>query len=162
MIGWLVDTNVIASLIAPTGSPSVKAWGRTVDERQLFISVLTLAEYDKGIANLSPDDPNVVRHTATRDALEKRFSGRILPVSDRVVRLWGAISGRVKRETGHPPPVIDTLLAATAIEAQLYLVSRNFKDVQNSGATVFNPWKDDFANFPQISSGRKQRGSAPD
>ncbi len=37
MIGWLVDTNVIASLIAPNGAPSVKAWGRIVDERRLFI-----------------------------------------------------------------------------------------------------------------------------
>ena len=74
MIGWLVDTNVIASLIAPNGAPSVKAWGRVVDERRLFISILTLAEYDKGIANLAGDDPNVQRYIAARDALEARFS----------------------------------------------------------------------------------------
>ena len=91
--------------------------GRAVDERRLFISVLTLAEYDKGIANLAGDDPNVQRFIAARDALEARFTARILSLSDPVVRRWGAISGRVKRETGHPPPVIDTLLAATAIEA---------------------------------------------
>ena len=148
MIGWLVDTNVIASLMAPNGAPSVKSWGRAVDERRLFISVLTLAEYDKGIANLAGDDPNVQRYIATRDALEARFSARILSLSDPVVRRWGAISGRVKRETGHPPPVIDTLLAATAIEADLYLVSRNTKDLQHCGATVFDPWRDDIAAFP--------------
>ncbi len=56
MIGWLVDTNVIASLMAPNGAPSVKSWGRAVDERRLFISILTIAEYDKGIANLAGDD----------------------------------------------------------------------------------------------------------
>ena len=77
MIGWLVDTNVIASLIASNGAPSVKAWGRIVDERRLFISILTLAEYDKGIANLAGDDPNVQRYIATRDALEARF---VLPL----------------------------------------------------------------------------------
>jgi len=54
----------------------------------------------------------------------------------------------VKRETGHPPPVIDTLLAATAIEADLYLVSRNTKDLQHCGAAVFDPWRDDIAAFP--------------
>jgi len=86
LIGWLVDTNVIASLIAPGGAPSVKAWAR-VDERRLFLSVLTLAEYDKGIANLADDDPNVPRHIAARDALEARFAGRILSLSDAVVRL---------------------------------------------------------------------------
>ena len=148
MIGWLVDTNVIASLIAPNGAPSVKGWGRAVDERRLFISILTLAEYDKGIANLAGDDPNVQRYIATRDALEARFTARILSLSDPVVRRWGAISGRVKRETGHPPPVIDTLLAATAIEADLYLVSRNTKDLQHCGAAVFDPWRDDIAAFP--------------
>ena len=143
MIGWLVDTNVIASLIAPNGAPSVKAWGRMVDERRLFISILTLAEYDKGIANLPGDDPSVQRYIAARDALEARFSARILSLNDSIVRRWGAISGRVKRETGHPPPVIDTLLAATAIEADLYLVSRNTKDLQHCGAAVFDPWRDD-------------------
>ena len=148
MIGWLVDTNVIASLIAPGGAPSVKAWARAVDERRLFLSVLTLAEYDKGIANLTDDDTNVDRFIAARDALENRFAGRILSLSDSAVRRWGAISGRVKRETGHPPPVIDTLLAATAIEADLYLVSRNTKDLQHSGAAVFDPWRDDIGAFP--------------
>ena len=148
MIGWLVDTNVIASLIAPNGAPSVKGWGRAVDERRLFNSILTLAEYDKGIANLAGDDPNVQRYIAARDALEARFTARILSLSDPVVRRWGAISGRVKGETGHPPPVIDALLAATAIEADLYLVSRNTKDLQHCGAAVFDPWRDDIAAFP--------------
>ncbi len=104
MIGWLVDTNVIASLIAPGGAPSVKAWARVVEERRLFLSVLTLAEYDKGIANLAGDDPNVPRYIAARDALEARFAGRILSLSDAVVRRWGTVSGRVKQKTSHPPP----------------------------------------------------------
>ena len=143
-----MDTNVIASLIAPGGAPSVKAWARMVDERRLFLSILTLAEYDKGIANLAGDDLNAQRYSAARDALEARFAGRILSLSDSAVRRWGAISGRVKRETGHPPPVIDTLLAATAIEADLYLVSRNTKDLQHTGADVFDPWRDDIAAFP--------------
>ena len=76
-----MDTNVIASLIAPDGAPSVKAWARIVDERRLFLSVLTLAEYDKGIANLTSDDPNVQRYIAARDALEARFAGRILSLA---------------------------------------------------------------------------------
>ncbi len=126
----------------------MKAWARVVDERRLFLSVLTLAEYDKGIANLAGDDPNVARYTAARDALEARFAGRILSLSDVVVRRWGTISGRVKRETGHPPPVIDTMLAATAIEADLYLATRNTKDLQHSGAAIFDPWRDDVAAFP--------------
>jgi hypothetical protein len=63
-------------------------------------------------------------------------------VSNEIMRRWGALAGRVKRETGHPPPVLDTLLAATALEADLYLVTRNTKDVMRSGANILNPWED--------------------
>ena len=78
--------------------------------------------------------------TAARDAIEERFEGRILSLTDSIVRRWGAISGRVQRETGRPPPVIDTLLAATAIEHGLCLVTRNVKDMAASGVELFNPW----------------------
>ena len=147
MRGWLLDTNVIAALAAPSGAPSVKAWAASQDEARFFLSVVTLAEYDKGIAQLPDDDPRRGRYAANRDAIEARFRGRLLPLSDAVVRRWGALAGRIKRDTGHPPSVIDTLIAATAIEAQLYLVTRNGKDVRHSGAAAFNPWEDDAAKF---------------
>lgn len=140
MKGYLLDTNVIASLIAPHGAPSVKAWAAQHDEDRLWLSILTLGEYDKGIAKLPDDDPNRARYIAARDALEDRFAGRILPVSNEIVRRWGVISGLIRRETGHPPPVIDTLFAATAVEHQLCFVTRNVKDVAGSGAEVLNPW----------------------
>ncbi len=147
MIGWLLDTNVIASLSAPGGAPSVKAWANGQDEARFYLSVITLAEFDKGIAQLAEDDPNRVRHAASRDAIADRFGRRVLSLSDAVVRRWGALAGRIRRETGHPPPVIDTLLAATAIEHRLFLVTRNTGDVRHTGAAVFNPWVDDIGRF---------------
>jgi hypothetical protein len=45
-----------------------------------------------------------------RDAIQARFAGRILPVSDAVVRRWGALSGRIRRGVGHPPSVVETVL----------------------------------------------------
>lgn len=140
MTGYLLDTNVIASLIAANGAPSVKAWAAAQDEERLWISILTLGEYDKGIAKLPDDDTNRARYIAARDGLEDRFAGRIVPLSDAVVRRWGTISGLVRRETGHSPPVIDTMLAATAVEHRLCLVTRNLRDVAGSGAEVFSPW----------------------
>lgn len=154
MIGWLLDTNVVAALSAPNGAPSVKAWASGQDERRLFISVLTLAEYDKGIHQLDDDDASRARHKATRNALEARFTGRVLSITDEIVLRWGMLAGRVRRDTGHPPPVIDTLLAATALEGDLILATRNTRDVRHTGAVVFNPWDDDPAKFALTSSSK--------
>ncbi|MER8377309.1 type II toxin-antitoxin system VapC family toxin [Mesorhizobium sp. M1406] len=156
MNGWLLDTNVVAALINPTGARSVKAWAGGQLEETFFLSVLTLGEYDKGIYNLADDHPDRPRYIASRDALAARFGERTLSVSDEIIRRWGRTSGAVKRETGHAPQVIDTLLVATAVEHHLYLVTRNGKDTKGSGATVFDPWNDDPARFPL--SERKRSG----
>ncbi len=133
MIGWLLDTNVITALINSNGAPSVKAWASTQSEERLFLSILTLGEYDKGIHNLPDDHPERSRYMSARDALEARFAGRILSVEDRVVRRWGEISGTVKRQTGHAPGMIDSILAATALENEMFLVTRNLKGVRHNG-----------------------------
>lgn len=111
MRGWLLDTNVVAALINPQGAPSVKRWAEGQDEETFHISVLTLAEYDKGIHNLAADHAERPRYIAARDALAERFGRRVLSLGDTIVRRWGRISGEVKRVSGHAPPVIDTMLA---------------------------------------------------
>jgi toxin FitB len=148
VIGWLLDTNVISTIINPNGAPTVKAWAAGQDESTLFLSILTLGEYDKGIHNVADDHPDRPRFVAARDRLATRFAGRSLSVSDAIVRRWGVISGTTKRLTRRSPPVIDTLLAATALEHDLYLATRNVADVRDSGASIFDPWNDDPANFP--------------
>jgi predicted nucleic acid-binding protein len=147
VIGWLLDTNVVASLIAPNGAPSVAIWASAQPEDRMFLSILTIGEYHKGIDNLDPADPNRSRYTGALGALEERFAGRVLSVNDSIVRRWGSISGEMKRQTGQSPSVIDTLLAATAIEHDLVLATRNTKDVRSSGAVLFNPWEDDPGAF---------------
>lgn len=143
MNGWLLETNVVAELAKPHGTVRVLRWAAAQDEALLFLSILTLGEYAKGLHNMPPDSPLRPRIAAGIAALEARFADRILPLTDPVVRRWGAISGDVKRQTGQTPPVIDTLLAATAIEHDLWLVTRNLRDVQHSGAKLFNPWDHD-------------------
>ena len=143
MRGWLLDTNVIAELSRTKPDPKVASWASRQTEADLYISVLTLAEYDKGLHNLPAGAVARGRIAASIVALEARFAGRILSVDDATVRRWGLISGTVQRLTGRAPPVIDTLLAATAIERALWLVTRNVKDVQDTGAALFDPWHDD-------------------
>jgi toxin FitB len=100
VIGWLLDTNVIGTIINPNGAPTVKAWAAGQDESRFFLSILTLAEYDKGIHNVPDDHPNRLRFIAVRDALAARFVGRILSIGDDRATL-----GRHLRndETGNRP-----------------------------------------------------------
>jgi predicted nucleic acid-binding protein len=150
--GWLLDTNVIAEISGAKPDRKVEKWVNSQPEHTLFLSILTIAEYQKGIEHLSPGDKLRPRLQQAVVALETRFSGRILSVSDQIALRWGSISGEVKRLTGHPPSVIDTMLAATALEHNLYFATRNVADVAKSGVTVFNPWKDDPAHFSLSNS----------
>lgn len=143
MNGWLLDTNVVAELARSTGDSKVVTWARAQDEDRVFISVLTLAEFDKGIHNLPPGGAARRRIEESVVALEARFAGRVLPLESAIVRRWGRISGDVRRATGRAPPVVDTLLAATAVERNLVLATRNIRDVLETGAVLFDPWTDD-------------------
>jgi hypothetical protein len=124
--GWLLDTIVIAEVSGAKPDPRVRKWISAPDESTFFLSVLN----------------------RLRTALEARFRGRVLPLSDATVRRCGVINGETKRVTKHSPSVIDTMLAATAIEHWLYFVMPNTHDVIRSGATLFNPWGDDPSAFP--------------
>jgi toxin FitB len=145
--GWLLDTNVIAEISGSRPDLNVEKWIKSQPEHLLFLSILTIGEYYKGIEHLPPGDKRRASVRRGVVALEKRFSGRVLSMSDKIILRWGAISGEVKRLTGHSPSVVDTMLAATAIENGLYLTTRNTTHVAHSGAAVFNPWKDDPAHF---------------
>jgi len=146
--GWLLDTNVIAEMTRHKPDRRVRRWFEAQPEQTLFLSILTLAEYQKGLHNLEPGDPLRPRLEQQALQLEEEFLGQTLSVSDAVALRWGAISGQVKRLTGHSPAVVDTLLAATALEHNLYLATRNIAHVTHSGAIVFNPWTDDPDQFP--------------
>ena len=148
MKGWLLDTNVIAELSRVKPDTRVARWIISQPEQALFLSILTIAEYQKGLHHLPQGDKLRSRIERSVRALEARFSSRVLSVSDPIALRWGAISGEVKRLTGHSPSVVDTLLAATALEHNLYFATRNVAHVAHSGAAVFNPWTDDPAQFP--------------
>jgi predicted nucleic acid-binding protein len=139
---------VVFGITRRGGDARVLCWVTGQSEDGLHISVLTLGEYDKGIHNLPTGSRLRMRTEADLRALESRFGHRVLPVSDPIVRRWGRLSGQIQRATGRAPAVVDTLLAATAIEHGLVLVTRNIRDVQDTGARLFNPWQDDPESLP--------------
>jgi predicted nucleic acid-binding protein len=136
--GFLLDTNIISELVRPKPEPRVTAWVASTDENLLFLSVLTLGEIRKGVVSLKDAARRVALEAWLDGDLVVRFSGRILEVGLQVADRWGRLSAQVGPKS--ELPVIDGLLAATAMHYNLTLVTRNTKDVAGTGVPLFNPW----------------------
>jgi predicted nucleic acid-binding protein len=138
--GFLLDTNVISELIKPSPELRVVKWIEATDENLLKLSVLTFGEIRKGIDSL----PHRLRRTALESWLSHdlaiRFANRILAIDRAVADRWGQIAARA-HAAKQMLPVIDGMLAATALHHNLTFVTRNAKDVAITGAPIFNPWE---------------------
>jgi predicted nucleic acid-binding protein len=137
--GFLLDTNVLSELIKPRPHGNVVRWVESTDESFLFLSVLTFGEIGRGIAKLRPGARRAALESWLTVELRSRFQGRILPVDDAVAIRWGTVAA-VAAAAGGPVPVIDGLLAATALHHDLTLVTRNGSDVAGTGVRVLDPW----------------------
>ncbi len=142
MSGFLLDTNVISELIKPKANPKVTTWIDATDEELLFLSVLTLGEIRKGVVLLPRSARRTTLEAWLSNDLPLRFSGRILNIDQKVADRWGHLSGSTSARGGNVA-VIDGLLAASAIQHNLTLVTRNAKDVAATGVSLFNPWTDE-------------------
>jgi predicted nucleic acid-binding protein len=136
--GFLLDTNVVSELVRPRPHPGVVRWIATTNESLLHLSVLTLGEIRKGIAS-RPDAGRRAKLESWLHDLVLRFSSRILPIDLAIADRWGRLSGHSKTE-GVTLPVIDGLLAATALHNNLVLVTRNVTDIGITGVETFDPW----------------------
>lgn len=140
MSGFLLDTNCISEMVSPRPEPYVMQWMEAADERLLYLSVLTLGEIRKGLAILAQGKRRAHLETWLEIELQARFSGRILPIEAAVADRWGLLAAQSKRK-GKALPVIDGLLAATALHYNLTIVSRNTGDFTNTQVQVLNPWE---------------------
>lgn len=135
-MAWLLDTNVLSERRKRERcAPPVRSWFESVEDEDLFTSVLVIGEIWRGIEVLR------LRDVATARALdrwlrglEESFANRILPVTVEICDLWGRLC------PDQPLPPIDGLLAATALQHSLTLVTRNVADVARAGVDVFNPF----------------------
>ena len=132
---YLLDTNVVSELRRKTPAPRVLAWFRAADPAALYLSVLTLGEIAKGAESLSRRDAAAGRALhAWLDGLREHYADRLIPVNTEIAEAWGRLSA------ARPLPVIDGLLAATALVRAMTLVTRNARDVKGTGAAVIDPW----------------------
>jgi predicted nucleic acid-binding protein len=133
---YLLDTNVLSETRKKQSDERVIAFLSTAEPSALYISVLTLGELRKGVALKRRSDNDAAKKIAAWvDGLEFSFADRILGIDAATARLWGELSAQ------RPRPVVDTLLAATAIVHELTFVTRNTGDVRDIDLKRIDPWK---------------------
>jgi toxin FitB len=140
MSGFLLDTNCVSELVRVKPEPRVMEWMEATDEGMLYLSVLTLGEIRKGLAGLAPGKRRTHLETWLEVALQARFAARILAIDAAVADRWGLLAAQAKGR-GTSLPIIDGLLAATALHYNLTVVTRNSSDFRNAQVQVLDPWE---------------------
>jgi toxin FitB len=138
--GFLLDTNVPSELTYPRPSPKVEQWLGKVDDEQLFFSVISLAEICKGIAKLPESKKRTQLQEWLDSTLRPWFGDRVLPVTATIAERMGRWAGEGE-SAGRTIKIADGLIAATALEHDLTLVTRNVRDFEAFGVAIFNPWE---------------------
>lgn len=135
----LVDTNVVSETQGPRGDARVKS---KVEERRddIHISTMVLGEILYGVAKLD-DGPRRTRLQEFYAGLRVAFDNRILPVTTPVAETWARLRATYW-QAGRVLPMVDGLIAATALVHDLTLWTRNTRDFHGTGVRLFNPWED--------------------
>jgi predicted nucleic acid-binding protein len=132
---YLLDTNVVSELRKRHPDPRVLAWYGGVASADLFISALTVGEIRLGIERLRRRD------TAQAERLEQWLRGLQVTYADHIVDVDAGVAEQWGRlNVPDPLPVIDGLLAASAITHGWTLVTRNVADIARSGVPLINPF----------------------
>jgi predicted nucleic acid-binding protein len=135
----LLDTCVVSETLKPEPDARVLAWVASLTESDVYLPSLVVGELRQGVESL-PTGNRRANLLVWLDQLEARFGDRLLALDNSVARRWGVLQGALTR-AGTPLPVVDSLLAAYALQHQAVLATRNAGDFAAAGVTVFNPWE---------------------
>ena len=138
-MGYLLDTNAISEVLKSTPDEKVLEWFAKTEESLQHISVFSIGEIQKGISKL-PASRRKDELQDWFDQLQLRYEPRILPFTIVTASNWGVMVAELERN-GRPLPIVDSLIAASAAEHQLTVVTRNADDFSAAGVSVLNIWE---------------------
>jgi predicted nucleic acid-binding protein len=137
--GFLLDTNIPSELIRTRPDPRVENWVYAQDEQSLYLSVVSISELRRGLVLLPAGRRRTELERWLENDLLPMFRRRILPVTFSIADRWGLLDGQCQLK-GTPLNTADGMIAATALEHGLTLVTRNVKDFAGLGVITLNPW----------------------
>jgi len=137
-MNYLVDTCVFSEFKKLRPERRVIDWFDSHPDDSLFLSVLTIGEIEKGIIRM-PESKRKADLALFLETLVDRFDRRTLNVDTATAHRWGQLIGELESK-GRVLPVIDSLLAATALQHDLTVVTRNEDDFAAAGVRVLNLW----------------------
>jgi predicted nucleic acid-binding protein len=133
---YLLDTNVVSELRRRQPHPAVLSWYADVPAEKLFLSVLVVGELRQGVDRLARRDPmQAARFEDWLTQLVTVYEDRLVPITPEIAETWGRLN------VPDPVPVVDGLLAATALVRNWTLVTRNTADVSGTGVRLLNPFE---------------------
>jgi predicted nucleic acid-binding protein len=135
----LLDTCVLSELVSKQPAAQLVAFIDNLDSDDVYISVITIGEIVKGIEKLPNSKRKQELHAWLKEDLLTRFLGKIIPIDEDVIVVWGILTAHAEA-AGKSMPAIDSLIAATALAKRLALVTRNVEDFLASGVETVNPW----------------------
>ncbi|MGB7844639.1 MAG: type II toxin-antitoxin system VapC family toxin [Candidatus Acidiferrum sp.] len=139
MSGFLLDTNIPSELIRTRPDRRVGKWVYAQDEQSLHLSVVSIGELRRGLVILPLSKRRTELERWFENDLLPSFNGRIIGVTHSIADRWGVLDGQCQLK-GTPLNTADGMIAATAIEHGLTVVTRNVRDYAGLDVKVFNPW----------------------
>lgn len=141
MTRWLLDTNVVSELRRPRPEQRVVAFVSEQRLEDLFVSVVTFAELRFGVELVQDPRRRTELNAWLTHRVRPMFEDRVLPLSEDVMLKWRLLV-EDGRKIGHTYSQPDLMIAATALHYGLTVVSRDIRDYEKTGVSVFNPWRD--------------------
>ena len=136
---YLLDTCVLSELVKPAPHGAVLAWVDTRAENDVFVAAMTLGELRRGVAKL-PVSRRKNELSVWLEQLQASLGERVLPFTSDTASYWGELCARVEA-AGKPMAAFDSIIAATAVEHGLALVTRNVQDFAAAPLMLVNPWE---------------------
>ncbi len=136
---YILDTNIISEFISRTPNQKVIDYILTLNENDIYLSVITIGEIKAGVEKLADGQKKDKLLYWLEHDLLVRFENRIIDIDTEIMLQWAIVNTKLK-QLGKPLPIMDSLIGATSQVKDMVLLTRNEKDFKNLDIRMVNPF----------------------